>query len=91
MNYLELTHSQIEQIHKVYPLFDEIEVRYWGALNCVREIDCYSIDLKELEVKIGQNWHTLIHNERPFNGAIFDLTDQQYNLIKEELIQRNYD
>jgi hypothetical protein len=91
MNYLQLTHDQVEQIHKVYPIFDEPEVRYWGALNCVREIDCYSIDLKELEVKIGQNWHTLIHNEKAFKGAIFDLTDEQYKIIKDELIQQKYD
>ena len=91
MNYLQLTHSQVEQIQKIYPLFDEVEVRYWGALNCVKEIDCYSIDLKELEVKIDKNWHTLIYNERCVNGAIFDLTDEQYSLIKEELIQQTYD
>lgn len=91
MNYLELTHDQVEQIQKVYPLFDEPEVQYWAALNCVREIDCYSIDLRGLEVKIGQNWRTLIHNERPFKGAIFDLTDEQYGLIKETLIQQKYD
>lgn len=94
-NWLSLTPEQVNAIKLQVSSFDEDEVRYKGLHYQDSEIiggqKVYDCGIEWLEVKIGDEWHTLIDNRKILWIAIFRLTDSQYSEITEALKNTYYD
>ena len=92
MNYLELTHDQIESIQRVYPLFDSDEIQYRGS---VRNEDGFPL-VSSLEICLndtsatgwGWKWASLIESDYEVEDYLFKLSDQQYIEVREHLVKQ---
>jgi len=93
MNHLTLTHDQVEQIQTVHPLFDEEEIVYDAIIDS--RDDSFSHELgtevistpviRDLKVLIGKDWVKLIEREDDVDGALFEITSEQFwKIIKND-------
>ena len=96
MNYLRLTPQQVIEIQSQLSAFDDEEVAYNGTVrvrNATTEADDfnliknYEVWIDWLEIQVLDKFFTLIDRSTELKGAIIQLTDKQYDEIREKLFK----
>lgn len=94
-NWLALTPEQVIEIQSQVPSFDEEEVKFNGSLRAydvsydIEKI--YEIYIEWLEIKILDKYFTLIDDETELKRAVIRLTNEQYEHVKDTLLNNSYD
>lgn len=94
-NWLALTPEQVNAIKLQVNSFNEEEVQFNGSIKIYdASFDVEKITevvIEWLEIKVLDQFFTLIDRETELKGAVIELTNQQYDEVREKLLKRTYD
>jgi len=97
MNYLYLTHDQVESIQQFDPLFDDFELPYHASIkhlnesfdHCLGREFRVHIIINWMEVYLNGKWFDIVRNGEWVQGALFILTKNQHDDIVKEVLKHD--